>query len=286
MTLDTKPIILTTLAYSGGKQSHALLEMVLRGHIPRPEPFLVLNADPGMENENSYPVVEQMRHRCQEAGLAFETARTTLKHDLLTFKERGLTHLDQPPYWTRNRLTGKKGRLKQKCTAYYKVAAMRRLLRTYLNQRFGVSLVSKRLPHVETWIGFAADEKARANKCKSDVKFISLRFPLAEMGYTKAKTIGYYMKNGITEPPSSVCNACFANGLAFLEDMYVHRPDDWDEAVKVDESIRDMRQVGIEDECFVSETLIPLRELPSLNFKRDDDRFFREHRCNSGVCFV
>ncbi|MGA7813873.1 hypothetical protein, partial [Caballeronia sp.] len=74
-----KPI-LTTLSYSAGKQSHALLEMVLRGHIPRPEPFLVLNADPGMENENSYPIVESMRRRCTEAGIAFKTARTMLKY--------------------------------------------------------------------------------------------------------------------------------------------------------------------------------------------------------------
>jgi hypothetical protein len=117
--------ILTTLQYSGGRQSHALLEMVLRGDMPKPEHFLVLNADPGMENQNSYPAVEYMRRRCLEAGIPFRTARTTLLHDLLTFKERGLTHLDQPPYWTRNRKTGKKGRLKQKCTMFYKVAAMR-----------------------------------------------------------------------------------------------------------------------------------------------------------------
>jgi hypothetical protein len=278
--------VLTTLSYSGGKQSHALLEMVLRGHIPRPEPFLVLNADPGMENENSYPVVEAMRQRCEHAGIPFKTAHTSLKHDLLTFKERGLTHLDQPPYWTRNRVTGKKGRLKQKCTPYYKVAAMRRLLRIYLNGQFGTSLVTKRLPPVETWIGFAADELDRANGCKADRKFVTLRFPLVEMGFTKAKTIGYYLKHGIAEPPPSVCNACFANGLAFLEEMYVHRPDDWDEAVRVDEAIRDMRQIGIEDECFVSETLIPLREMPALNFKKDDIQFFREHKCNSGVCFT
>lgn len=277
--------ILTTLSYSGGKQSHAILEMVLRGEIEKPESFLVLNADPGMENENSYPHIEKMRARCDAAGIAFKTARTTLCYDLTTFKERGLTHLDQPPYWTRNRVTGKIGRLKQKCTGFYKVAPMRRMLRQHLYQEFGVSMVTKRLPKVETWIGFAMDEKHRADKQKPDVKYISLRYPLIELGLTKAQTVGWYMKAGVQQPPPSVCNACFANGLAFFEDMYMNRPNDWDQAVMVDDYIRDMRQIGIEDECFVSASMVPLRDLPDRNFLRGTAEG-KKYQCNSGVCFI
>lgn len=263
-----------------------MLEMVLRGDMPKPEHFLVLNADPGMENQNSYPAVEYMRRRCLEAGIPFRTAHTTLLHDLLTFKERGLTHLDQPPYWTRNRKTGKKGRLKQKCTMFYKVAAMRRELRKYLNEAFQISLVSRRLPKVVSWIGFASDEQSRADKIRRDVKFIDLQFPLIEMKMSKAGVIGYYMANNIPQPPPSVCNACYANGLRFLEDMYNNRPADWKKAVEVDEAIRDMSQIGIEDECFVSATLVPLKEMPARDFLRDKPSTYIEHECNSGVCFL
>lgn len=279
-------MILTTLSYSGGKQSHMLLEMVLRGEVPRPDPFLVTNADPGMENEESYPVVREMQRRCTLAGINFVSSKTTLLKDLLTFRERGLTHLDNPPFWTRNRLTGKKGKAKQKCTAFYKVAPMRREIRKFMHAHLGISLVSKRLPKVETWIGFAADEQSRASKAKSDVKFITLRFPLIELGLSKSDVERKYLDYQIASPPPSVCNACYANGLATLETMYHHRPSDWDQAVEVDESIRDMRQVGIKDECFVSETLIPLKELPAKNFMRSDPTYFKQHRCNSGVCFV
>lgn len=261
--------------------------MVLRGELDvRYPPLLVTNADPGMENAQSYPHIERMKQRCVEAGIAFTSVKTGLFYDLVTFKERGLSRLDNPPYWTRNRITGKKGRLKQDCTAHYKIAAMRRELRKFLFQRFSVSLVTKRVPLVEMWIGFTSDEQSRVDQCVSDVQYVRLRFPLAELGFTKAKVVGYYLQHGIAQPPPSVCNACYANGLAFLEDMYQNRPDDWEQAVQVDEAIRDMRSLGVEDECFVSETLIPLRELPSLNFKRDDVKYFQEHRCNSGVCFV
>lgn len=278
--------ILTTLQYSGGKQSHAILEMILRGDMPKPKSFLVLNADPGMENSNSYPVVEDMRKRCLVAEIPFRTARTTLLHDLLTFKQRGLARLDQPPYWTRNRKTGKKAKLKQKCTKFYKVAAMRRELRKYLNEEFGVSLSTKRLPMVISWIGFAADEQNRANKIKKDVKFIDLTFPLIEMGMTRAKVIGYYIKNNIQQPPASVCNACFSSGLRFFEDMYLNRPEDWKQAVEVDDAIRDMRQLGIEDECFVSSTLVPLKNMPARDFLRDQPSTYIDHECNSGACFL
>lgn len=278
--------LLTTLQYSGGKQSHALLEMVLRGDIQRPKNFIVLNADPGMENGQSYAFIETMRARCMSAGVPFRTARTTLCYDLTTFKERGLTHLDQPPYWTRNRQTGKKGRLKQKCTPFYKVAPMRRELRQHMNEAFGVSLTTKRLPKVVSWIGFASDEQKRADKIKRDVKFIDLTFPLIEMGMDKNKVIGYYIKHSIDQPPMSVCNACYSNGLKFFEQMFLHRPDDWNQAVMVDDYIRDMRQIGIEDECFVSQTLVPLRDMPARDFLRDKPTTYLANECNSGSCFL
>lgn len=280
-----KPV-LTTLSYSGGKQSHMLLEMVLCGDLPRPDPFLVTNADPGMENEESYPVVAKMQQRCTAAGINFTISKTTLKQDLLTFKERKLIRIDNPPYWTRNRVTGKKGRLMQKCTKYYKVFAMRVEIRKFLHVKFGVPLNSTHLPPVETWVGFAADEQDRAAKAKSDVKFITLRFPLIELGLTKQDVEDKYLDYCLAAPPPSVCNACYANGLSTLEAMYHQRPNDWEQAVSVDESIRDMRQVGVADECFVSKTLIPLKDLPKLNFMRNDPSYFKEHRCNSGVCFI
>jgi len=278
---------ITTLSYSGGKQSHALLEMVLSGIIPMPQNFVVTNADPGMENENSYRFVGRMRERCQKQGIPFLTAKTTLALDLLTFKERGLTRIDNPPYWTKNRLTGKKGKMRQTCTSAYKVKPMRRLIREFMSQQFGINPKATRgIPKVETWIGFSADEKGRADRAKSDVKFVTLRFPLIEMGITKQGVETFFRDNNLESPPPSVCNACFANGLATLKEMYYNRPDDWEKAVAIDESVRDMTQVGIKDEVFVSQTLISLKELAARNFLEREPEKFREYRCNSGMCFV
>lgn len=45
---------LVALSCSGGVQSICLLEMVLRGDIEKPLRFVVLIADPGMEDARTY----------------------------------------------------------------------------------------------------------------------------------------------------------------------------------------------------------------------------------------
>lgn len=271
------------LSYSGGVQSHCLLEMVLRGHIPRPKKFIVLNADPGMEDERSYLFVNESRRRCLEAGIPFITAsERNLYKQMIELPHNDRTRMDHPPFWTKNRTTGKKGRLKQKCTREFKIRPMRRVLRAFMAELYG----NKKPYPAISWIGFAADESSRVTgKHKDEAKYITLRYPLIEMGMDRAKVEGYYLKHGIIKPPRSVCVACFANGLAHFEDMYLNRPDDWDKAVAVDEACRDMRKVGVKDECYVSQTLIPLKDLPDKDFLRGTPEG-KELRCNSGVCFV
>jgi len=279
--------ILTSLSYSGGEQSHGILEMVLRGHIERPKNFVVIGADPGMEDERSKEFVESARVRCAAVDIPFVTAKGgNLYEDLIMIPYMGWTRFDNPPYWVK-KPNGKIGRLKQKCTGAYKIAPLNRARRLLMNQICGVSLVSKRLPQVDVWIGFSADELGRISEKKTSKgpKYLNLRYPLIEQGITKAKMIGYYLAHNIPRPPRSVCCACFSNGLAYYQDMYTNRPNDWDKAVLVDESVRDLRCIGIKGQVFVSSTCIPLKDLPAMNFRQNAEDY-REHRCNSGVCFI
>lgn len=276
--------MLTTLSYSAGVQSHCLLEMVLRGDLPRSDNFVVITADPGMEDERSMEFRADAARRCEAAGIPFLRVQGgNLYQDLLTFRERGVTRMDQPPYWTKDPTTFKEGKLSQRCTRFYKLEPMRRALRRHLYFEFGVPLHTSKLPKVETWIGFAADETDRCSP--SDVQYIRNRYPLIELGMDRAKVEGYYLKHGLAKPPRSVCVACFANGLAYLEAMYHERPDDWDKAVAVDDAVRDMSQLGVRQQVFVSKTLVPLRDLPGRDWLRGTKEGV-EHRCNSGVCFL
>lgn len=275
--------ILTTLSYSAGVQSHCLLEMVLRGDIQRPEPFLVLNSDPGMEDPRTYDFVSRSKQRCEEAGIHFITVPgRNLKEEILALKNTKATRFDNPPYWTKDPDTGKEGALKQGCTQVYKIAPMRRALRRFIKEHYPKR--SLRAGAVVSWIGFAADEWHRCSD--SDVKYIRLRYPLIEMKMDRLMVEGYYLKHGIAKPPRSVCTACFSNGVDYYKEMAENRPEQFELACQIDDSVRDWTQIGVRQEVYVSKTLIPLRKLREMNFGADDGSIPEEMHCNSGVCFL
>jgi len=144
--------LITVLNYSGGTQSSALLWMLIRGDIERPNNLHILNADPGMEHRETYEYTEMMREEAGRAGIDFRTVPGPNLYDDLLNRE-GKTRIDNPAYFTQND-DGKEGRLRQKCTAYYKVAPMDREVRRILSKNHGIG--HRVTPNiVEKWIGFA-----------------------------------------------------------------------------------------------------------------------------------
>lgn len=280
--------ILTQLSFSGGTGSGCIAEMVLRGDIERPKNLIVIRANPGMENSETNRYCEQMAERFKAAGIPYIEVKRNLLKALLALKASGRTRFDLPPFWTRNRETGKKGQLKQKCTKFFKIAPMDAACRQWMHDNLGISKKSKRLGEniVCKWIGFSQDEWMRIKE--DGRKYIYYDYPLIDRRITKADITAYYLRNGLKLPPRSVCNACFANDVAYFKQMHDERPDEfWGEAVPVDDAIRDLSCVGVTDECFVSSTLISLRELAAMGFVLPEDVLeVADQKCHSGHCFV
>jgi 3'-phosphoadenosine 5'-phosphosulfate sulfotransferase (PAPS reductase)/FAD synthetase len=276
---------LTVLNFSAGTQSSVLLWMVLRGEIQIPENFIVLQADPGMENSDTYRYSEMMRGLCKTAQVPYFVAPgPSLYQDLVELSNTDKSRLDNPPYWTKNE-KGKVGRLKHKCTYTYKIAPMDRFIRRYLEEQFGISSKSKRMGEgiVEKWIGFGYDEVLRIKP--PNRKYVRFCFPLIDLGWDRDKVNEYYTENNLPKPPRSVCNACFANGVSFLKEMYQSRPKDWRQAVEVDKAVRDWSQIGINDTVFVSPTAKPLEQLAEEGFPGSEDNH-DDDSCTSGYCFI
>ena len=279
--------LLTVLSYSGGRQSSALLWMLLCEDIPRPEHLVILNADPGMENSKTYEYTAMMLALCHKANItAFTVDGPSLVADLLHLKDDPTKkRIDNPPYWTKDGKTGKQGRLIQNCTKHYKIAPMDRAIRRLLEERYALSRKNTRLPPrcVHKWIGFSYDEVFRMKPPSQ--KYVEFVYPLIDMQLTNEAIHQYYLDNHLPEPPRSVCNACFANGLATFRQMWEERPDDWAQAVAVDDSVRDWSQIGVRDAVYVSKTMVPLRDLPRLDFNPDDSDS-DNYSCDSGYCFT
>lgn len=274
--------LITVLNYSGGTQSSALLWMLLRGDIDRPKNLYILNADPGMEHRETYEYTEMMRGECRKADIDFRTVDgPSLYDDLLD--RSGKTRIDNPAYFTKND-DGREGRLRQKCTAYYKVAPMDREVRRILSQDHGCG--NRTTPSmVEKWIGFAFDEQPRVSIPKQ--KYVYFRYPLIEAGMAKSDVNEYYTENDLPKPPRSVCVACFANGTDHYKWQASNGTDDFERAVKIDDSIRDMTGVGINQPVYAHRSLVPLRVLPERNFEIGTTNEERDrYACTSGHCFL
>lgn len=274
----------TVLPMSGGAQSFGIWQLIRLGLVERPLNFVVIHADPGMESSGSGPFVTQCEMECREMEVPFLCVRRNLYAELLQLKASGQTRFDNPPFWTKDRVTGKRGRLMQRCTAHYKIAAMDQALRVWMEETLGVPRARTRLGvnAVRKWIGFAADEVHRIREPEQAYQYFE--YPLVELGWSKADVVSFFKSRGLAVPPRSVCNACFANDVAYFREMYERRPEDWQQAVAVDEIIRDLSCIGVRDECYVSWTLIPLVELAAAGFPNIDGE--REELCHSGHCFV
>lgn len=272
----------TVLNYSGGKQSTCLLWMVLRGDIDRPENFIVLNADPGMENSLTYKQNALMRGECEKAGIEFATAPgPNLADDLINVRKA--KRVDNPPYWTAPRSGGREGQLMQKCTRHYKIAPMDRWLRVWIERHLGYPVGSGRLPEnlVTKWIGFCRGEEMRIKP--SLVGYIDFAYPLIDMGMGQVEVAQYYETNGLDLPPRSVCNACFANTPQMYRDMKKNRPHDYAQAVAIDEAVRDMTSCGVEEDVYVSKTRRPLSVIAGDEYEGQQLDMFS---CDSGYCFT
>lgn len=295
---------LTTLSFSGGKQSSCLLWMVLLGEIEvDKDTFVVLNADPGMENSGTYEYIDMMFEECEKAGIYYKTVDGgNLYEDLINMTEDD-KRIDNPPYWTKNS-DGTRGRLLQKCTREYKIRPMNREIRGILERRYDIGQGHKKgLPEnlVEQWIGFSYDEVTRIKP--SDRKFVSFRYPLVELGMTDEDVVAFFNDNSLPIPPRSVCNACFSNGLRSFYEAYRDRPQDWQQIVNVDKSVRNMSNQHIEEEVYVSSTLVPITQLGEEFEELGDDATDGElnaivsgeegesdnkddYSCDSGYCFI
>lgn len=298
---------LTALSCSGGKQSSAILWMVILGEIQvDKDRFIALFADPGMENPKTYAYIKVIFEAAKKNGIRCGTvSRGNLYRDLVENKDRDYVML--PPYWVEPKKGSREGRLKQRCTEEYKIRPMVARIREELKDMYGVGLKNRRLPEgfVEQWIGFTMSEVERVKPPRQ--KYINMVYPLIDLRMTNEDVVRWYSDRGLPMPPRSVCEACFANGVEFLYKMWRDRPASWEKVVRVDDSIRDLSHLGVRNRAYVNRTKIPARELGAafeevraklgdrLPSREELNKMVGEIRdiddaddfsCDSGYCFV
>jgi hypothetical protein len=266
------------ISYSGGTSSEWLVRAVIKGILPRPEHLCAVFADTGAEHSWTYARVDLVERACKDAGIDFLrcAAEHTIIDDLLAVGRGEVTRVDQPPLYIAK--GHGRGVTQHRCTAHYKIAPMRRAVSAWLAERGLPKRVVK-------WIGFAADEAARAQKAigKQDVQWESIDFPAIRLGVDRVSQRADLVRWTGSAPDFSACVMCPKKD-----------PPRWmrttgadlDTAIMVDEAIRDLDCIGLTDgPAYLTDRLIPIADLVR-NGDPQPTLPGLEPYCDGGACFL
>jgi hypothetical protein len=137
------------------------------------------------------------------------------------------------------------GQLRRQCTSRYKIEPVQKQARLLAAGR-----------RIEMWFGISADESRRVRLSK--VPKIVHRYPLIfdlDPPLRRRDCLMWLEQHGYPTPPRSACIGCPYHSDAEWRSIR-ERPDEWTEAIEVDEAIR--RSSGLREEAFLHATRAPL----------------------------
>ena len=270
---------LMILSLGWGVQSWTLAAMSALGELPKVD--YAIHADTTWEREQTYAFAAQWTSWLEEHGVKVVTvtdaeqaaAVTTMKTDIPAFTagQNGTQIID--------------GQLRRQCTNRWKIEPQNIWVRAELKQR-----ALKKTPGVvEKWLGISKDEWQRAKH--ADVKYITHRYPLLELGMSRADCVDWLKAHDLPVPPKSACVFCPFHNKRAWQEMKRAGGQDWTVALLVDAQIRDARPPY---PLFVHRGRVPLAEAvqipedygmqqPDMFGPAEDDELAT---CDSGHCFL
>lgn len=247
--------------YGGGRQTVAMLILVKRGLIARPNRIVI--ADTGRENPSTWEYrAEIAEPLAQSMGLTIEIAPRSLAYVDL-YSHQGDLLL---PVYT---LTGK---LSAFCSTEWK----QRVVRRYLKEQHNIHSAT-------AWIGYALDERHRYKPNKEDKTGPWYRsFPLLELNLTKRDCRQIIIDAGLPMPSPSSCYICANKSNEEWRDLRNNYPSFFEQACILDEEIREEDKAQGKSGVWLHHSRVPLREADL----EAEDRKDPARQCGLGMCFV
>lgn len=218
--------MLTVISLGAGVQSTTMALMAARGEIG-PMPDAAIFADTGAEPKGVYRHLDWLEPR-----LPFPVHRVSAGNlrDEIIGAMQGRNRMDaRPPFFTN---TG--GMLHRQCTQDFKIIPIERKVRNLLGLRKGQR--GPKHPVVEQWIGISSDEAMRMKPSRRS--YIKHRWPLIELGMTRAACLRWNEERQYPRPPKSSCTFCPYHSDKQWRDLRDNDPEAFAEAVMIDATIR------------------------------------------------
>jgi hypothetical protein len=254
-------------SYGGGTQSVAIAVLVAQGKLPKPECIVI--ADTGREASETWEYTERYVNPMLGAvGCTIELAPHSLaKVDLFS----GNGDLLIPTYTATGAMDGF-------CSTEWKKRVVQRHLRS---KGYGPA------HPVITWIGISRDEIGRAKP--SGLDWQEYAWPLIWMEPSMNRRDCYELveKAGLPTPPKSSCWMCRHRRNSQWRRLRDYSPKDWEEACRMDLSIRTADLLSGGDGVWLHESRVALQDADLSEPDSGVNSLFGEVTgCDSGMCWV
>ena len=175
------------------------------------------------------------------------------------------------PWWTIKE-DGHKSKMPRNCTIDYKVQLISKYVRwELLGYKKGQRLRDEDKTAHEMHMGCSAEESRRCKESPNPM-FVN-KFPLVEMGLTRADNFAYIKDVWGLETKASACSFCPFHKNYFFKFLRENEPEQYAQVVGVDELLRDKNpKPPMDSDLFISRSRKRLMDLT------DED-------CNDAECF-
>lgn len=268
------------LSCGAGMQSTALALMSCENkrdgikHKEVPIYDAILFCDLGHEPEWVYRQVEFIKYQCEKVGIPFYILETHLYQDYIdNFGKKRVVSI---PFWTVDE-NGKKGKMMRNCTLDYKINVMAKFVRmNLLGYKKGQRTKQEDLKAHEMHLGFSFEESRR---CKDNPhKMFVNKFPLVEMGLTRANNYRYTLEVWGLETKASACNICPFHSNYFFNYLKDNYEKDYQDVVKFDELLEEQQpNTKIKSKLYISKSRKRIADLSEDDYL-DKETFNYKHQ--------
>jgi len=246
----------TVMSYGGGKQTVAMVTLVLEGKLPKPD--VIVMADTGREVQTTFEYLNQVvQPALKSIGLQVEIAGHEYSHHDL-YKSGDLLL----PTFTRQ--SGSVGKMPTFCSDEWK----QRVIRRWLRER-GIN-------DTDVWLGISLDEAERMKS--SGLNWYRHVYPLIEITpMHRSQCVTQIQKFGWENPNKSRCYMCPNQSALAWKDLKRRNDGDFDKAIALENEVRQKDQ-----HVYFHPLAIPLEKAVDQS-ELQTDMF---DGCDSGYCFT
>lgn len=249
---------LEVISLGAGVQSSVLCLLAAKG-ITKPMPDFAIFADTGWEPPEVTKWLEVLKTLVPFP--VHVVSGGDLRQDTID-AAKNKSRVASAPFFTYDKSGGRPAIIRRQCTDTYKLIPIKKRIRELLGVKKGARVKGTM---VTQQIGISLDEVQRMAESRD--KWITLRWPLIDLGMSRHDCLRWMKEHGYPEPPKSACVGCPYHNDEKWRDMKLNQPEQFADAVEFDKEIR----AGFgnsNSQLFVHRSLQPLGEV---DFSNDID---------------